>query len=67
MLNSKDLYHKYLIDKGWVKHSQLRKLNNKKYAGREFYDYLRNMDNSPDTVIAYIGNKYSLCKELHDF
>lgn len=64
VLNDKHTYEKYLQSKGWVKHSQPRKDDNKKYTGKEFCQLL-NSRNTPinkyedgSRIIAHIGGNH---------
>lgn len=58
------LYNTYLELKGWVRHKQPRKSNNKKYTGSEFCKEIMRYDSSIDTgsdmhhVIAHIGGNH---------
>lgn len=53
----------YLETKGWVKHKQLRKDNNKKYTGTEFANWLSvNYPNGEiGNVICHIGGHHIVC------
>ena len=53
------LYGAYLESKGWVKHKQPRKADNKKYNGKEFCKHLtETLNPSYGGIIAHIGGHH---------
>lgn len=55
MLDDKNCYDKYLQLKGWIKHSQPRKLDNTKYTGEEF---CRRIADKKIRYIAHVGGHH---------
>lgn len=53
-VGDKKLYDKYLQSKGWVKHPQPRKADNRKFTGKEFCERTRRYVN----YIAHIGGNH---------
>ena len=59
-LNDAKGEEKYLISKGWVKHSQPRKADNTKYTGKEFCELL-SKQGKHSVIIAHIGSHHMVC------
>lgn len=55
-INDKKGIEKYMESIGWVKHTQPRKVNGKKYTGKEFCKDFR-----PHQVVAVIGGGHVTC------
>lgn len=55
--SEKTAINKYLSNKGWVKHNQLKKEDNTKYTGKEFCKLLR-AENNNKNIIANIGGHH---------
>lgn len=66
VLNDTVAYSKYLKDKGWIKHRQPRKGNNRKFTGNEFCKMVAQPNK---TYIAHIGGGHVVCiknKQIYD-
>ena len=58
-----NLIDRYLVSKGWIKHRQERKANNRKYTGKEFCLWLNEHSRFLGTgnVVAMIGGHHIVC------
>ena len=68
MVNDRKCYEKYLTAHGYVKCKQPRKPDGKKYTGREFCDYVLDLEQKGEIttpVIAHIGSHH-LTAFVHD-
>lgn len=58
ILNDKKCFERYLKSKGWVKHKQPRKTDNRKYTGKEFCCKLSTSNNGMRRIIANMGGHH---------
>ena len=65
VFNEKETEEKYLAEKGWVKHAQMRKDDNTKYTGKDFCKWLskRYPHGELGMVVARIGGHHIVCIE----
>lgn len=65
VFNEKETEEKYLAEKGWVKHPQMRKDDNTKYTGKDFCRWLteRYPNGELGKVVARIGGHHIACIE----
>lgn len=60
----KRLIDKYILSKGWYRHPQPKKPDNSKYTGKEFVEYMLNLNKhkfNAGNIIMNIGSEHLSC------
>ena len=60
-LTDKKCYERYLKSKGWIKCKQPRKVDNTKYTGKEWCEWLNQHREYGEHIIAHIGGHHIVC------